>query len=68
MPADFPQALIPEDQGLLVADAYGASLIRAAQDRPLNAARRRAVTLRFARLAARRLTGLLDPEAFTTGV
>ncbi len=68
VPADFPQALIPEDQGLLVADAYGASLIRAAQDRPLNAARRRAVTLRFARLAARRLTGLLDPEAFTNGV
>lgn len=67
VPAEFPQALIPEDQGLLVADAYGANLIREAADRPLNAARRRAVTLRFARLAARRLTCLLDPEAFANG-
>lgn len=67
VPEDFPQALIPEDQGLLVADAYGASVIREAQARALNAARRRAVTLRFAQLAARRLTSLVDPEALTPG-
>lgn len=67
VPEDFPQNLIPEDQGLLVADAYGASVIREAEARALNAARRRAVTLRFAQLAARRLTSLADPEALTPG-
>ncbi len=64
VPEDFPQALIPADQGLLVADAYGATVIREAETRKLNAARRRALILRFAQLAARRLTLQLDPEAF----
>ncbi len=65
VPEDFPQALIPADQGLLVADAYGATVIRESALRPLNAARRKAVTLRFAQTAARRLMGLIDPEGFT---
>lgn len=65
VPEDFPQALIPADQGLLVADAYGATVIRESALRPLNAARRKAVTLRFAQAAARRLMGLIDPEGFT---
>lgn len=50
--ADFPQILIPESEGLILADDYGATIARAAEDRPLNAARRKAVTLRFARQAA----------------
>ncbi|PQA88839.1 MmcB family DNA repair protein [Hyphococcus luteus] len=49
---DFPRALLPESEGLIVADDYGAAIARAAEDRPLNAARRKAVTLRFARQAA----------------
>ena len=61
---DFPQELIPRDQGLMVADAYGATVIREAAPAPLNAARRRALTLRFAQLAARRLTLCVDPDAF----
>ncbi|NIA68092.1 MmcB family DNA repair protein [Pelagibius litoralis] len=65
VPESFPQQLIPADQGLLVADAYGATLIREAEARPLNAARRKSVTRRFAQLAARRLTTLLDPEGFS---
>lgn len=64
VPESFPQALIPGDQGLLVADAYGATLIREAETRKLNAARRRAVIQKFAQTAGRRLTQLLDPEAF----
>jgi hypothetical protein len=59
----FPTALIPEDCGLMVADAFGAALLREAQTTPLGAARRRAVTLRFARIAAARLRRSLDPEA-----
>lgn len=50
----FPMALLPETEGLIVADAFGAMIKRAANDRPLAAARRKAVTLRFARQAGRR--------------
>lgn len=59
----FPTALIPEDCGLLVADAFGAALLREGRATPLAASRRRAITLRFARIAAARLRRLLDPEA-----
>ncbi|WP_375201970.1 MmcB family DNA repair protein [Hyphococcus sp.] len=51
---DFPRELLPDDEGLIIADEYGAAIARAAEDRPLNAARRKAVTLRFARQAAAR--------------
>ncbi len=47
--------------GLIVADRYDAEVIRPAPCRPLAAARRKAETLRFARRAARRLAGDLDP-------
>jgi hypothetical protein len=47
--------------GLIVADRYDAAIIREAPHRPLAAARRKAETLRFARRAARRLAGDLDP-------
>ncbi|MCK5747905.1 MAG: MmcB family DNA repair protein [Oricola sp.] len=49
---DFPRELLPETEGLIIADDYGAAIARAAEERPLNAARRKAVTLRFARQAA----------------
>ena len=49
---DFPRALLPDTEGLIVADDYGAAIARTAAERPLNAARRKAVTLRFARQAA----------------
>lgn len=58
---DFPQTLIPEDCGLVVADGFGAAILREAPALPLNPARRRAVTLRFALAASRRLGRLLDP-------
>jgi hypothetical protein len=47
--------------GLLVADRYDAAVVREAPLRKLAAARRKAETLRFARRAARRLVGDLDP-------
>ncbi len=52
---DFPRELIPEEVGLIVADGFGGAILRDAPTRPLNAARRKAVTLAFARLAALRL-------------
>ena len=55
------EALGPDRAGLIVADRYDAEVIRAAPCRPLAAARHKAETLRFARRAARRLAGALDP-------
>lgn len=59
---EFPQDLIPEEAGLIIADQFGGAIIRDAPETPLNGARRKAVTLRFARLAAQRLTQLSDPQ------
>lgn len=60
---NFPRALLPESEGLILADRFGGEMVRAAQHRPLPAARRKAVTLRFARAAAGRLMlPLLDAE------
>lgn len=58
----FPIALIPEDCGIMVADAFGGSVLREGQTTTLTAGRRRAVTLRFAWIAAARLRRSLDPE------
>lgn len=59
---DFPVEVLPEGTGLMVADAYGADLLREAPSHPLAPARRKAMTLRFARAAAVRLHALADPE------
>jgi hypothetical protein len=48
---------------LMVADSFGAALLRDGRATPLNAGRRRALTLRFARIATLRLRRYLDPEA-----
>lgn len=53
---DFPQELIPDETGLIVADAFGGAVLREPDYEKLAAARRKAVTLRFARLAAGRLS------------
>ncbi len=52
---EFPQDLIPDDTGLIIADAFGGAILREPECEKLVAARRKAVTLRFARLAATRL-------------
>ena len=62
VPSTFPTALIPEDCGLIVADAFAASLIRDGAPNALAPGRRRAVTLRFALMAAARLRRHLDPQ------
>ena len=48
--------------GLIVADSFGAEILRDSALAPLAAARRKAVMLRFARAAAFRLHGLADPQ------
>lgn len=64
----FPLALIPEDCGLILADRFGAEMLREAPEHRLSAARRKAVTLRFARCCAFRLHEAFDPEARTVGL
>jgi hypothetical protein len=59
---EFPVEILPEDVGLIVADAYGGALLRDAPRHALAPARRKALTIAFGRLAAARLAGLEDPQ------
>lgn len=60
--ADFPTELLPDDSGLILADAYDAEILRMGPETRLPAARRKAMTQKFARHAARRLQALRDPR------
>jgi len=59
---DFPLDCLPQAGGLILADDYGAEIVREAAASPLPAARRRALTLRLARAAAFRHLQLRDPR------
>ncbi len=61
IPAEVPPEIMPEDAGLIIADRFGAEILRPAAEHRLAAARRKAVTLRFARACALRLQGVNDP-------
>ena len=63
IPQSMDDALIPADTGLIVADAFGADILRQPAPRPLHASRRKAVTLAFGRAAALRLHALHDPQS-----
>lgn len=60
---DFPIDRLPAEVGLVVADAFEAVVIREPAVEKLPSARRRSLTLRFARLAGARLLALNDPAA-----
>ena len=53
---EFPQTILPEGPGLIVADGFGGAVILEAPNTPLAPARRKALTISFARLAAMRAT------------
>lgn len=57
----FPTELLPEESGLIVADAYDAEILRMAPESKLAGARRKVMTQKFARHAARRLQAYRDP-------
>jgi hypothetical protein len=61
--AGVPIDIFPEDAGLILADAYGAELVREAPEHRLAGATRKAMMIRFAQAAAHRLHGLIDPAA-----
>jgi hypothetical protein len=58
---DFPLDLLPADAGVIVTAAREAALYRMAPVHRMKAARRKALTLRFAQLAACRLENVIDP-------
>lgn len=62
---DFPVELLPEDTGVIIADGYGADILRMGPEAPLPAARRKSLVQKFARNAAQRLQMLRDPMGAT---
>jgi hypothetical protein len=60
---DFPRQIIPGECGLIVADRFGAEIMRESSEERVTAARRKALTLRFARHSAWRLQQIVDPDA-----
>ena len=59
---DFPREVLPPDTGLIIADRYGGEIVRPAPEHRLAGARRKAMTLRLARIAAMRLQAAVDPD------
>jgi hypothetical protein len=61
--AGVPVDIFPGDAGLILADAWGAEMLRPAPEHRLAGASRKAMLVRFAQAAALRLHGLVDPGA-----
>ncbi len=59
-----PIEIFPDKEGFIFADEYGCEILREAQLQKLNAATRKALTLRFARSAALRTKRLTLQEQF----
>ena len=55
---------LPERAGVIVADRYDAAVVREAATVAMPAPARRRCTIALARRAARRVIGLVDPDAF----
>jgi len=64
VPEAFDRGLLPEGVGVMVADAYGAAVVAPSPEFTLAPARRKALTLRFAMTAGRRLMRLDCPDLF----
>lgn len=60
VPAGFPTEILPPNAGLIIADDYFGEIVTMAPSAPLGAVRRKAVTLKFARMAALRHHALRD--------
>ncbi len=57
----FPKELLPSETGHIIADQYGGAIITPSEEKKLAAARRKSLTLAFARQAASRLAGATTP-------
>jgi hypothetical protein len=63
VPEHFPMDAVPANHGLIVADRFGAAVVRQSAFASIAAARRKSVLVRFARTAAERLVRASDPFA-----
>ena len=61
-PPELDPGIFPDSEGLIVADGHDAAILRMSPDTPLNAARRKALTLKLSRLGADRIHTLMDPQ------
>ena len=59
---EFPREILPEEPGLLVCDGFGGAVLREAPVSPLAPARRKALTIAFARMAAMRAMGVMTTQ------
>ena len=59
--SDFPTELLPDETGLIIADAYDAEIIRMGPEAKLAGARRKVMLQKFARHAAVRAQAARDP-------
>ena len=60
IPPGFPDEHVPSGTGLIVADRYGGAIVRPSPRTALYASRRKAVTLSFAKVAAERLSQIIE--------
>jgi hypothetical protein len=67
IPPDFPDEFVPPGTGLIVADRYGGGIVRPSPIATIHASRRKAVTLRFAKVAAERLATVIELAADPRG-
>jgi hypothetical protein len=68
IPPDFPDEYVPSATGLIVADRYGGAIVRPSPIATVHPSRRKAVTLRFAKVAAERLQAVLELTSSTVTV
>lgn len=63
VPPDFPRDVLPQDEkvGIILADKFGAEILRECVEDRLASGRRKTVTVSFARAAAARVHQVLDP-------
>ncbi|MHC5306365.1 MmcB family DNA repair protein [Bartonella sp. LJL80] len=54
--SEVPMELFPDDCGFILADSFGGHMVREAPEHRMSAPTRKALMLRYARVAARRLT------------
>lgn len=63
VPESFPTEILPHEHGLILADQYGGEILRHGCEEKLAPARRKAMTLQVARVAADRLGALTEIRA-----
>jgi len=64
----FPQEILPQDNGLIIADEFGAEIIRFGPKLELTAARRKALLIKFAMNAEDRLHHQRENKRFHKGL